>query len=422
MKVTILTLGSRGDVHPYVALAKELIKNGHEVGICTGNTFKHFIEENRVYFHEASADLMAIIESEQGSKVFNGGTFNLFKMIKFTKEVITPAYRRSMDDFYKASQQAELIIYHPKALGAVDIALHYNIPCICLPPVPIIYPTKEFPNLSISPNKSFGPVLNRLSYKVVTLSESPFIKQINDFREKTLKLPKRKAGQYTYEMNNVPIPILYPISPFLFKEVDSWNGRVFLSGFFYLDLGEETLANEVEEFLEKGKMPIVVSFSSMPLKNPTSFKQKLVQALKETDNRAIVLIGTSGMKFNHEQNILAVEGAPHRLLFKRAKGIIHHGGVGTMSEALLSGVPQLIMPFTVDQPFWANRLYKKGYSIKPLREKNLKVSDLVQALGQMENKEYIENAQNVKNVIQSENGLHRAVKYIESILDVTQKG
>jgi sterol 3beta-glucosyltransferase len=256
----------------------------------------------------------------------------------------------------------------------------------------------------------------------VTLSESPFIKQINDFREKTLKLPKRKAGQYTYEMNNVPIPILYPISPFLFKEVDSWNDRVFLSGFFYLDLGEETLTNEVEEFLEKGKKPIVVSFSSMPLKNPTSFKQKLVQALKETDNRAIVLIGTSGMKFNHEQNILAVESAPHRLLFKRAKGIIHHGGVGTMSEALLSGVPQLIMPFTVDQPFWANRLYKKGYSIKSLREKNLKVSDLVQALGQMENKEYIENAQNVKKVLQSENGLHRAVKYIESILDDTQKG
>ncbi|WP_096200215.1 glycosyltransferase [Bacillus sp. FJAT-45350] len=417
MKITILTLGSRGDVQPYVALAKELIKNHHEVVICTGATFKGFIEENGISFHTASADLMAIMESEEGSRVFNGGSFNLFKMMKFSKVVITPAYRRSMDDFYQASQEAELIIYHPKALGAVDIALHYNIPCICLPPVPIMYPTTEFPNFAVSPNKNLGPVLNRLSYKVVTLSELPFIKQINDFREKTLRLPKRKAGLYTYEMNDTPIPILYPISPFLFKEVDSWKERVFLSGFFFLDLEKETLSNEIEEFLKKDKKPIVVSFSSMPLKNPSSFKQKLIKALKETDNRAIVLTGTSGMKFNHEEDILAIEKAPHRLLFKRAKGIIHHGGVGTMSEALLSGVPQLIMPFTVDQPFWAYKLYKKRYSIKPLREKNLKVSDLVHALEQMESKDYIKNAQNVKNVINSENGLQRAVKYIENVLD-----
>lgn len=417
MKVAILTLGSRGDVQPYVALAKELIKKDHEVVICTGATFKSFIENNGVSFHEASADLMAIMESEEGSRVFNGGSFNLLKMRKFLKVVITPAYRMSMDDFYQASQEADLIIYHPKALGAVDIALHYNIPCICLPPVPIMYPITEFPNFSISPKKSFGPVLNRLSYKVVTLSELPFIKQINDFREKSLRLPKRKAGLYTYETNDMPIPILCPISPFLFKEVDSWKDRVFLSGFFFLDVGEETLSNEIEEFLEKDKKPIVISFSSMPLKNPSSFKQKLVQALKETNNRAIVLTGTSGMNFNQEKDILAIAYAPHRLLFKRAKGIIHHGGVGTMSEALLSGVPQLIMPFTVDQPFWANKLYEKGYSIKPLREKNLRVSDLVHALEQMESRDYIENAQNVQNVIQSENGLHNAVKYIESVLD-----
>lgn len=421
MKIAILTLGSRGDVQPYVALGKELIKHDHEVVICTGATFKDFIEENGISFQAASADLMAIMESEEGSRVFNGGNFNLINMLKFSKAVITPAYRRSMDDFFQASQEADLIIYHPKALGAVDIAIHYDIPCICLPPVPIMYPITEFPNFSVSPNKNFGPVLNRLSYKVVALGERPFMKQINDFREKTLNLPKRKAGLYTYDMNGSPIPILYPLSPFLFKEVESWKNRVFLSGFFFLDLGEETLSDEIEEFLKKGKKPIVVSFSSMPLKDPASFKQKLVQAIKETNNRAIVLTGTSGMKFDYEEDILAVEKAPHRLLFKRAKGIIHHGGVGTMSEALLSGVPQLIIPFTVDQPFWADRLHKNGYAIKPLREKNLEVPDLVLALQQMNNKDYLKNAQRIKNEIQSENGLQKAVAYIENIAASKQK-
>ena len=50
MKVTILTLGSRGDVQPYIALAREMIKIGHEVVICTGATFQHFIEKIRFPF------------------------------------------------------------------------------------------------------------------------------------------------------------------------------------------------------------------------------------------------------------------------------------------------------------------------------------------------------------------------------------
>lgn len=121
------------------------------------------------------------------------------------------------------------------------------------------------------------------------------------------------------------------------------------------------------------------------------------------------------MTFENEDNIMAVKKASHRLLFRRAKCIIHHGGVGTMSEALLSGVPQLIMPFTVDQPFWANRLYLKGLTTHPLKEKNLEVYDLVRAFKEMENDKYIRNAEEIKNIIKSEKGLENAVKHIERV-------
>lgn len=415
MKIIFLTLGSRGDVQPYVALAKELIKNGHEALVCTGASFKKFIEENGVGFHEATADLMAILDSEVGKKAFNGGNYDIIKMLKFSKEVITPAYRKSMDDFLDASKGSDLIIYHPKALGAVDIAEYLNIPCISMPPVPIVYPITEFPNFAISPDKNLGSFLNKLTYKATLLGESSYIKHINDFRSKSLNLPNRKTGEFMFKVNGEDIPIIYPISPFLFKEVESWKDKVFLPGFFFLDIGEDKLDEELESFIESGKKPIVVSFSSMPLKNPTRFKEKLVKALKETDNRAVILTGTSGMTFENEDNIFAVQKAPHRLIFKKAKGIVHHGGVGTMSEALLSGVPQLIIPFTVDQPFWAHRLYTKGYAISPLREKNLLTSDLVNALKEMENEKYIKNAKEIKEIIESENGLENTVKYIEKL-------
>ncbi|MBU5676370.1 glycosyltransferase [Alkaliphilus sp. MSJ-5] len=417
MKVTFLTLGSRGDVQPYVALAKELIKNGHEALVCTGGSFRNFIKQNEVEFYEASADLMAILESKEGRKVFNGGNYNIFKIMKYAKEVITPAYRKSLSDFLEASKGSDVIVYHPKALGAADIAEYLRIPCISMPPVPILYPITEFPNFAISSTRNLGYTLNKLTYKATALAEFSYMKDINEFRKNSLKLPKRKAGEVTFQVRSRDIPIIYPISPYMFKEVKSWKDRVFVSGFFFMDMGEAKLNEKLEDFIAKDKKPIVVSFSSMPLKNPEIFKEKLIKALKETENRAVVLTGTSGMNFDNDESIFAVKKAPHRLIFKQAKGIVHHGGVGTMSEALLSGAPQLIMPFTTDQPFWAHILYSKGYTMKPLKEKNLEVSELVKALKNMGNAKYIEKAKDIQGVIEKENGLQNAVKYIEKVYE-----
>ncbi|HYE81934.1 MAG TPA: glycosyltransferase [Clostridia bacterium] len=415
MRVTFLTLGTRGDVQPYLALAKELIKNGHEALVCTGGSFKKFIQENGVEFYEAAADLMAMLESEEGRKVFNGGSFNIFKMLRYAKEVITPAYRKSMSDFLEASKGSDIIVYHPKALGAADIAEHLRILCISMPPVPILFPITEFPNFVIASKRNLGPVLNKLTYKATALAESSYMKDINEFRKDSLKLPERKAGELTFKVNDRDIPIIYPISPYIFREVESWKDRVYVSGFFFMDIGETKLDEKLEDFIIKGRKPIVVSFSSMPLKNPEVFKEKLVKALKETGNRAVILTGTSGMSFDNEENIFAVEKAPHRLIFRQAKGIIHHGGAGTMSEALLSGAPQLIMPFTTDQPFWAYQLYSKGYTMKPLKEKNLEISDLVKAFKEMDSVKYIEKAKAIQSKIEKENGLQNAVKYIEKV-------
>lgn len=225
-----------------------------------------------------------------------------------------------------------------------------------MPPVPITYPIEEFPNLAISPNKSFGKVINKFTYSIMSKAESASIKEVNDFREKTLKLEKRKAGIYTFEINGKDIPIIYPVSKALFEEVKSWNTKVYLSGFLFVDTEEQILDKKIKEFIEGGKAPMIISFSSMPLKDPDKFKNILIESLNKTNNRAIILIGTSGMSFESNENILSIKSASHTLLFPHAKGIVHHGGVGTMAAALKSGKPQLIMPFSVDQPFWANSI------------------------------------------------------------------
>lgn len=73
MKIAIFTLGSRGDVQPYVALGVEALKYNHEVVICTGESFKSFIQDNNIEFVKADLDLMALLQTKEGQDIFNNG-------------------------------------------------------------------------------------------------------------------------------------------------------------------------------------------------------------------------------------------------------------------------------------------------------------------------------------------------------------
>ena len=413
MRVCIMTLGSRGDVQPYVALGKELIKKGHSAIICTGGSFKQFVEENGVEFKETASDLMAIAATPEGKAILEHPLKNFRLALRYSKYVINPAYRKTLDDFYDAAKGADIIIYHPKALGAVDIAVDLGIACVSMPPVPITFPVGEFANLAVT-HKNLGPVLNKLTYKVNEKAESSQINEINDFREKTLGLRKRKAGIYSYTDGQNKIPVIYPISPRLFPDVTSWNRQVFLSGFLYLETNE-TLSDELKKFLEDGKKPIVVTFSSMPLSEPEKFMHKLVQALKAADERAVILTGNSGITGNSSKDCFFTESCLHLSLFQYATGVVHHGGAGTMAAALKSGIPQQIIPFSVDQPFWADRLYKLGYGLKPLKEKNLSTDDLVNSFKMMDDFVIQTKAKEIGEKINVEKGNERIVEYLEHL-------
>jgi sterol 3beta-glucosyltransferase len=415
MKVVFLTLGTRGDVQPYVALGKALIKSGQEAVVCTGKSFQGFVEQHRVSFYPAEIDFMEILKTPEGKAMFHGGG-NLLKMKRFLKEVIMPGYQRTMYDFLEASKDADLIIYHPKALAATDIAEFRKIPCICMPPVPIIVPISEFPSMAISASKNFGPTWNRLTYKISAFGLASFMKMINQFRREELKLPKRKVTENYLDINGKSIPVVYPISASLFQDVTSWKDKVYLPGFFYLDNEEETLDEKIQNFLSKGSKPIVISFSSMPLKDPNGFLEMIKKMVDKTGERVILITGSSGIEVMESDNILMVQQISHRLIFPVAKGIIHHGGIGTVAEALRSGRPQLIIPFSVDQPFWAQRLYKQGYALKPIRENELTLDLFMEVIKDMKAGKTLDKMQSIQSELNQENGTKNMVLFIENLM------
>lgn len=411
MKIVFLCLGSRGDVQPYVALGKTAKLKGHSVCVCTGQSFQTFVEENGLDFYECGLDLMALLRTKEGKIIFEEGLKHPLKAIKYAKEVINPMYRKAMREFYVACKEADVIVFHPKAFGAVDIAQKLGILCISMPPIPIIYPIKAFPNLAIT-TKNLGSIINRLTYQLANLgAESNNIKDINDFRVNDLKLKKRKAGAYMIKREQYPLPIFYLVSQRLFSEIEEFKDKVTLTGFPILET-TQTLDSETQEFLKDNKAPIIITFSSMPLSKPQEFLDKIVRALKSSNNRGIILVGNSGIVMDSEESILVKESMPHDIVFKYAKGIVHHGGVGTMASALRSGKPQVIMPFHVDQPFWAKRLYHLGFSLEPIKEKDDE-SEFVKRFIAMEDSFVIHNAKEIARSINLENPNEFAIQCIE---------
>ncbi|MDD3415096.1 MAG: glycosyltransferase [Lachnospiraceae bacterium] len=414
MNIIFLCLGSRGDVQPYVAIGKTASESGHNVTICTGKTFESFVKQNGLDFNECSLDLMAILQTQEGKQVFEEGLKHPIKAMQYAKRVINPLYRKAMKEFYEACHNKDVIVYHPKAFGAVDIAEKLGILCIAMPPIPIIYPVSEFPNLAIT-TRNLGGFLNKLTYKLANLAaESNNIKDINEFREKELKLKKRKSGEYMISRNGYPIPIIYPISPSLFFDRKEFKEKVYLSGFPMID-DKIPLDKETEEFLKNGQKPIIVTFSSMPLNNPGSFLKKLIDSISASGDRGIIITGNSGINMYSSNNVLIKDFLPHDAVFGRSKGILHHGGVGTMAAALRSGIPQVIMPFNVDQPFWAKRLFELGYSLRPLKESDSK-DEFVSRFIEMNNEDVILQAEKIAAIIKQEKANIKAVSHIERLL------
>ncbi|MBR2570422.1 MAG: glycosyltransferase, partial [Paenibacillus sp.] len=265
MNICIITVGTRGDVQPFVALARELQARGHKASICTSAHFAPFVRSYGIACRPMRADMMALTQSEEGKRMLGG---NPLAIMSNMKKLVLPMMKTMLEDMWSASQDADVLLCHPKALGGYDIAEKLGIPMIASHPVPIIAPTGLFTN-PILPFSSRLAWLNQLSYRINRYMTASFIGTVNQWREQMLELPKRKTGTDTLQLHGRPVPVLYGCSPSVMPIDPAWQDHVCMSGFWYLEekqVWEPPL--DLAGFIDSENPPIAISYSSMPLKEP----------------------------------------------------------------------------------------------------------------------------------------------------------
>jgi len=140
-----------------------------------------------------------------------------------------------------------------------------------------------------------------------------------------------------------------------------WPPQMQLAGFPLFDGGyEEDLPHDVLDFCRAGRPPFVITFGSGMMHGARLFRAA-IEACRLLGERGILLtrfgqqLSTPLPPFVHH-----CDYAPFRKLFPCCSGVVHHGGVGTTAQALAAGIPQLILPMAWDQPDNAMRVKRLG--------------------------------------------------------------
>jgi sterol 3beta-glucosyltransferase len=422
MNIFIVTVGSQGDVQPYVALGKGLKSAGHSVTVCTCSSFEPFITRHGLNYGYMNNDFIKLVDSEAGREAMESGN-NIFGLLKSMVTLMKEAKalnRVMFNDAWEAAQAAnpDIVIFHPKALAGSHIAEKLGVPAMLAVPVPVIVPTAEFVAIGF-PDLKLGSWYNRLSYQVLHRGYHSYDGVVNEFRQDMLGLGKLSKGIPPIQMaDGTPIPVLHGYSELVWPRPDDWPDTAHVTGYWFLDPEEGWQPPaDLSEFLAAGEAPVYVGFGSMAGRDPKRMTNIIINALQKANVRGIIASGWGGLEPGDlPETIFRIDKAPHAWLFPRMSAVVHHGGAGTTAAGLRAGRPTVVCPFMIDQPLWGERVYALGAGSKPIPQKKLTADKLAEAIRLVTTDPGIrKKAEDLGKAIGEEDGIANASSVIESI-------
>ena len=416
MRLNIITVGSRGDVQPYLALANGLQKAGYKVRLATHAIFEPFIREYDLEFFPIEGNPREILDSEQG-KAWLESHKNPVVFFAGMMSLLRKSFRMMTGDILKACEDGDAILYSPLAMAAYDIAEKFKLPSMMLTLQPMI-PTRAFPSPAV-PGLSFGR-LNKISHRLARqLLWQGFRKPTNQFRKGTLDLPRAPFWGPFEKMSRNSHPVLAAFSPSVLPRPSDWQSNAYVTGYWFLERppGWQPSADLVR-FLESGPPPIYVGFGSMTDRNPAVLKQILLDAIRRSGQRAVLHSGWSGFDGSGiPDHVFAIDSVPHDWLFPQMRAVVHHCGAGTTAATLRSGVPGICVPFFGDQHFWASLVHSIGASPAAIARKHLTADGLAAAIQtSLDDSGIRKRAQELGKTIRQEDGIARATEIISRLV------
>ncbi len=414
MRILIMTMGSRGDVQPFIALGKGLQAVGHDIVFTTASTYQSFVEEHGLKYAPMTDELLRLTEDKKAKAVVESGGKNSLKLLGMVKPII----RQMFSDAWAAAQGVDALVYHPKTLAGYYIAEKLNIPAFLSLPLPLYSPTRAFP-IPIFSQVKLGGGFNRMTYAMTRLVSAPYMGVVNEWRESQGMTRRGSFANDTIRRDGTPVPVLYSYSPHVVPVPNDWGAHVHATGYWFLDTASsyQPLA-DLLRFIEAGDPPVYVGFGSMVSVDPAAKARIVFDALNKAGVRGVLASGWGALRADSiPENVYMLDAVPHEWLFPRMSAVVHHGGAGTTAAGLRAGIPGVIVPFLGDQPFWGARLHELGVGAAPIPQKKLTSEALASAIRSVVTDSAMrQRAEAIGAAIRTEDGVGNAVAVINRYL------
>jgi MGT family glycosyltransferase len=422
-RIVLATIGSFGDVHPYIALALELQRRGHRPVIATSEIYREKMDSVGVELHPVRPDdLPTHEEPDRFSEFLEKFMHPRTGMEEILRQLIIPYLRVIYDDLSEASRGADLIVTHPLTFMGKLVAEKHSIPWASsvLAPAslfskydPLVPP--QFP--AIHKLFKLHPVFFQAAMAYGRRQMRPLVRLVNDMRVEE-GLPPSDANPIL-EGQHSPTLVLALFSKALAQPQRDYPPNCYTTGFPFYDrrdfFGETETSRSLLDFLDEGEPPIIFALGSTAHWIAKDFYRESIKAAQTIGKRALLLIG-------HERNrpadplpegVAAFEYAPFGEVLPRASVIVQHGGVGSTGQALRAGRPQLVVPFSHDQFDNGARVARRGAGRMLARPKYNATTAARELRVILNEPGYTTKAAELGRIVQGEDGARTACDLIE---------
>ena len=374
MRVLLMSLGSRGDMEPFLALGQELKDQGAQVAFCFPAQFESLASEVAPEFYPQDPSFLELLESPEIRKIMGqtgSGLSRLRTVVGLVgkTKAIQERLIRDQACAVKAFTPDE-VVFHIKCIFPVLYALRMNGRVRMLSPMPcLVHPTGLHPHIAFG--RPRGPWWNRMTYR---LAELALIQQ------SVLGYGKSYLKERGWQLNGSELHRFfqsqcrteYAYESALFPRPADWPEHAVVTRFRERQKPIQGRWPEgLDAFLDAHACVVYVGFGSMVNARP---KQVALDVLSVSEEEGVAVVmnrSWGGLEPPKElpSHAFVVDDVPFELLFPQVQAAIHHGGSGTTHSALRCGLPQAIVPHIADQYFWSRQVVKtrngvEGFPIK----------------------------------------------------------
>lgn len=420
MKITLFTVGSHGDIQPYIPLALGLQQAGFDITIATHGPYEDFVRGYGLDFSPVVGDPRAVMSGEGGIQWLETGR-NPLSFLRRFRDLANDMMEQMGRDCLTAADGADVLLFSSLGFFAgAPVAEKLGIPAVgaYLQPVSL---TAAFPGIIFPQLPDSLPLQRQYNHLTHTLMMEMtwrlFRGPLNNLRRSGLGLPPEKRP-FRQTIND-PYPVVYGFSRHVIPKPADWGDHLHISGFWFLDDAAWEPSQALCDFLDAGPAPVYVGFGSMTNRDVEATTHLVIEAIRKSGQRAVLLSGWAGIGSSDLPDaIFRLEYAPHGWLFPRMAAVVHHGGAGTTAAGLRAGVPSLLVPHFADQPFWGRRLNALGVGPGFIPRKQLTLDNLAAAIRLAATDEAMrQRAASLGEKIRAEDGVASAVQFIEQVVE-----